>query len=277
MAGGVDFYAQEIPSSDSMGADGYIVTPDGNVYSAVSGPWSDTASGVARGTGGDVPDGKTYTYGKPEQKTNSAYHPKGAKSGPFFPIGTGPEGAGAIPDGRKYGKKQQHAKQRTDVGFHFNGNMQNGSYGCIAVYDNDALTSIGDPASNGTVTVHPYASDMDSVHQQIEQQVGHPVNWDAIDKKRPHLWPGEPAVHGDSIPTYNTWMKSVTDAHKNVRSGPKRRQTAKKTAELQGGVTVVAASQTVFIGPEQVGVARVNDPTSDGGVLKTGEGSILVG
>jgi hypothetical protein len=274
MAGGVDFYAQEVGSSDSMGADGYIVTGDGNVYAAVSGPWSDTANGVARGTGGDIPSGKTYTYGEPEQKANGAYKPSGAKTGPFFPIGTGPKGSGAIPDGRRYGKNGQHAQERTDVGFHFNGHG-NGSFGCITYYDAAAADSI--EGSDHTVTVHPYAGDMTAVHDQIEQQLGHHVDWAAVDAKRAHLWPGEPDVHGGDVPTYNTWKKKVETAHPTVLSGKKKRQTAKKTSLLEGGAKVVEASRTVFIGPERVGVARVNDPTSDGGVLATGEPSILVG
>jgi uncharacterized Zn-binding protein involved in type VI secretion len=241
---------------------GYLIA-NGNVYPAASG----TSSLL------DIPEG-SYTYGNAEALSSNQYYSmtdapnkkeaKKRKGKGFskFHIGTGPEGTGNIPD------KRRPKKPRTGIEFHYDGGGP-GTAGCIGYQDNaakDALTA--DP--NKTVTVK-YVKSMDEVKALVEQKLGHKVDWTKVKALRT---PPAPAA-GSGTHSKNRKGKKVKKANKKVLSGPKRRQTAHRTALLEGGVQIADASTTVFV--EGLGVARVNDMTTDGSPVADGESSILVG
>ncbi len=262
---GADYYGVEAGSSDAVGSEGYLVT-NGNVYPALSGPW--TAKDMTRGTGGDIPPGQ-YTYGNSHAAAGKSYKdPKSKKGGVFFPIGTGPNQA-PIHDGRP-----GHAQTRTDVGFHFDGGNP-GTNGCIGYQQVEAQESLeSDP--NKTLDVHPYASSVTDAQKQIEAQLGHPVDWKKVEEGRRH-WAGEGPVGGSGVHSQTKKKHKVKKGVTSVHLGKKGRQTAHLESPLDSGDQVADASTSVFAGPERKRVARVNDQTTDGSPLADGEDSILVG
>lgn len=262
---GADYFGVESGSSDAVGSQGYLVT-NGNVYPALSGPW--TSKDMARGTGGDIPPGQ-YTYGDSRAAPGKSFKdPNSKRPGVFFPIGTGPN-QGAIPDGRP-----GHARVRTDVGFHFDGGNP-GTNGCIGYQQVEAQDALqADP--NKTLDVHPYLANDAQARAAVEAQVGHKVDWAKVEEGR-RPWAGagappSPGVHSKTRRGHKV-KKGVTSVH----LGPRRRHTAHHQAELEGGAVVADGSSTVFVGPERKRVARVNDQTTDGSPLADGEDTILVG
>lgn len=263
---GADYYGMEYGSSDAVGSEGYLVT-NGNVYPALSGPW--TAKDMTRGTGGDIPPGQ-YTYGDSRAATGKSFKdPNSKKGGVFFPIGTGPDQA-PIHDGRP-----GHAQTRTDVGFHFDGGNP-GTNGCIGYQQVEAQEALEADTSK-TLTVHPYSSSLDQVHADIEAKLGHKVDWNKVEEGRRH-WAGQgPVTPAADVHSKNVRGRRVKKGVPSVGLGKRRRHTAHLESPLEGGVQVAQASNSVFVGPERKRVARVNDQTTDGSPLADGEGTILVG
>jgi hypothetical protein len=256
-----DFIAVESGNS----ASGYLIA-NGNVYPAASG----TSSLL------DIPQG-TYNYGADEALSSNQYYSmtdapnrkeaKKRKGKGFrkFHIGTGPAGTGTIPD------KRRPKDPRKGVEFHYDGGNP-GTAGCIGYQDNAAKDAlIADP--NKTVTVQ-YVKDMDAVKAQVEQKLGHKVDWSKVSPLRKA---GGGGGGGSGTHSKNRKGKKVKKANRTVLLGPKNRHTAHRLSLLEGGVQIADASTTVFVGPERLGVARVDDQTTDGSPIADGESSIMVG
>ncbi len=261
---GADYFGVESGSSDAVGSEGYLVT-NGNVYPALSGPW--TSKDMARGTGGDVPPGQ-YTYGNPHAAAGKSFKdPKSKRGGVFFPIGTGPD-QGPIKDGRP-----GHAPVRHDIGFHFDGGNP-GTNGCVGYQQVEAQDSLTNDPSK-TLDVHPYASSVTQAQADVEAKLGHKVDWKKVEEGRRH-WAGQGAVGGGTHSKTRRGRR-VKKGVAKVHLGKKHRHTAHLESPLEGGGQVVAASTSVFVGAQRQRVARVNDQTTDGTPLADGEDSILVG
>jgi hypothetical protein len=241
-----------IAVTNGSGASGYLIA-NGNVYPAASG-----------GPGGMHVPGGHYTYGGPQALTKKQYHgmSDGKHPGKFrkFHIGTGPQGSGDIwdPTLKRY---------RQGIEFHFDGGNP-GTAGCIGFQDptaKDAL--IADTDKHVDVS---YMSNMDQVRAEVEKKLGHKVDWSKVPA---------PKAPGASSGTHSKTKKGkkVKKGHPHVLVGKKRRQVAHRTAPLQGGGKIVDGSPSVFVGRERFRVSRIDDLTTDGSVLASGEATIDVG
>jgi hypothetical protein len=214
----------------------------------------------------DIPEGN-YTYGDEMALEKKQRRTMTDGKGPMknfgkFPIGTGPKGEGDLPDARR------PKTPRTVIRLHYDGGSI-GTEGCIGFQDNAAKDAlIANPDKRISVI---YVKNIEEARALIEQKLGHKVDWSKV---KPNRTP-EASGKGDGTHSKNRKGKKVKKANRRVLSGPRRRQTAQRLSLLEGGVQVADASTTVFI--EGLGVARVNDMTTDGSPVADGEGSILVG
>jgi hypothetical protein len=115
-----------------------------------------------------------------------------------------------------------------------------------------------------------YASSLEDAQKQMEAKVGHKIDWSKVKAPRAPLHPGP----GPQSKTKKG--KKVALGDPTTLSGTSHRQTAHLDSPLEGGGKVVMASNTVFVGKDRKGVARVMDDTTDGPIAD-GEPSILVG
>lgn len=236
------------------GATGYL-NVNGNIYPAASG-----------GNGGQFVPAGNYTYGKNlplaghQWYTMSDRNRAHEKNYNKFHIGTGKDSSDPIWD-------ESLKRYREGIEFHFDGGGP-GTEGCIGYQDptaKDALIA----SSDKSVSVS-YANSMDAVKAQMEQKVGHKIDWSKVQPPRSPVSPGP----GPQSTTQRG--KKVALGDTTTLSGPKHRQTAHLDSPLEGGGQVVVASTSVFVGKDKKGVARVQDNTTDG-PIDTGESSILVG
>jgi hypothetical protein len=237
--------------TNGAGSSGYLIA-NGQVYPAASG-----------GPGGmHIPSGR-YTYGGAEKLAPNQYKSMTDGSSPKnfrkFHIGTGPNGGGNIwdPTLKRY---------RLGIEFHYDGRSP-GTAGCIGYQDTAAKDAlIADTDKHVGVT---YVSNMDQVHAEIEKKLGHKVDWSKI--KAPKT-PGA----GSGVRSTTKKGKKIK-GHTNVMVGPKKRHVVHRTAALEGGGQVIQGSRSVFVGPQRYLVSRIDDLTSDGSVIATGESSVDVG
>lgn len=250
--------AQFFGTTSGDGATGYLIA-NGNVYPATSG-----------GNGAQYVPAGNYTYGPAEELNNSKEKhqyrtmsdgdPKTRSEFKKFHIGTGPKGSGNIWD-------ESLGRYRTGIEFHYDGGNP-GTEGCIGFQDTTARDAlIDDP--NKTVSVS-YVKDLDEARAQVEKALGHKVDWTKVKAPKAPLNPGP----GPQSTTKKG--KKVAQGDTSTLSGPNHRETAHLASALEGGGEIVVASQTVFVGQDQKGVARIEDDTTAGPVA-TGEESILVG
>lgn len=240
-----------VGTTNGAGSSGYLIA-NGQVYPATSG-----------GPGGmRVPSGK-YTYGGPEALRKDQYRSMTDGSGQTkkfrkFHIGTGPNGSGNIwdPTLKRY---------RVGIEFHYDGGSP-GTAGCIGYQDNAAKDAIiADTNKHVGVT---YVNNMDQVRAEIEKKLGHKVDWSKIKAPRP---PGSSGVRSKTKKG-----KKVKRTKPKVFVGKKKRHIVHRTASLEGGGKVIQGSRSVFVGPQRYLVSRIDDLTTDGSVIATGESSIDV-
>jgi hypothetical protein len=236
------------------GATGYL-NVNGNIYPATSG-----------GNGGQYVPAGNYYYGKDlpleghQWWTMSDRNRAHEKNYRKIHIGTAKDGGGDIWDASQN-------RWRSGIEFHFDGGGP-GTEGCIGYQDLAAKNDlINDTNKQVSVT---YAGSMDEVKAAMEKKVGHPIDWSKVKA------PNAPEHPGDGPQSKTKKNKKVKVGDATTLSGPKHRQTAHLASALEGGGEVTMASNTVFVGRDRKGVARVMDDTTDG-PIGNGEPSIEVG
>lgn len=258
MAGGTTYYFGVVDGDKSSG---WLVTPDGQMDTARSGPWGN----------GYVPEGE-YTFWDMKETTEDSMRPEGSKK-KGIKIRLAAKGVTKLDeDNLPWIPDPNHPEGRTRVLIHFDGPSKDekdptyvgktgdGTYGCVG-FDNFAQTSqsLRNAYANGdkNFVIKHFKTKEEAQRAAEEYQR-------QMQQKR------------DKAPSRTKKGAKVTEGEKSVLLGNEQRCAAHETCPVDDGSKIVGHSPSIYVGKNQFAMSGVDDVTSNSSEVATGVDSIYM-